>query len=57
MYFFIPNHRAQRDLGGEAPADGVDPAAAGDRLRRDGRGHQGRRADRRILLAKKGSML
>ena len=49
-------NRVERDLGGEAPQDRVNPASAGNRLRRDGSGHQGGRTDRRILLSEKGEI-
>ena len=49
-------NRVERDLGGEAPQDRVHPAPAGNRLRRDGSGHQGGRTDRRILLSEKGEI-
>ncbi len=44
-------------MGGETSANGIDPATTRNRLRRDGRRHQGGRADRRVLLPQEGQSL
>ena len=56
-YAYASNYvpRIERDLGGEVASDGIHPPPARGRLRRDGRRHEGGRADGGILQPEKGN--